>query len=135
MENMSSSPCVGCSCIPSPALMTDDFMFFVRNKGTPDALCLITTMSICMASIVARVSRSVSPLTTELVLIWMFKTSALRRFAASSNDVLVRVEGSKNMFTIVLPFNVGTFFIGLKITCLKDCARFRISCMSSLGSS
>ena len=38
--------------------------------------------------------------------------SALSRFSAISNDVRVRVLGSKNRLTTVLPRSVGTFLIG-----------------------
>ena len=38
--------------------------------------------------------------------------SALRRFSAISNDVRVRVLGSKNRLTTVRPRSVGTFLIG-----------------------
>ena len=37
-------------------------------------------------------------------------TSALKRLAASSNEVLVRVEASKKRLTTVLPLKAGTFF-------------------------
>jgi hypothetical protein len=42
----------------------------------------------------------------------MFNVSALRRFSAISNDVRVRVLGSKKRFTTVLPRNAGTFLMG-----------------------
>jgi hypothetical protein len=40
----------------------------------------------------------------------MFTTSALKRVAANSNDVRVRVLGSTKKFTSVLPRKAGTFF-------------------------
>ena len=58
----SSSPCVGCSCVPSPALITLDSMRSARNRAAPDAPCRITTMSIRIASRFRAVSTSVSPL-------------------------------------------------------------------------
>ena len=58
------------------------------------------------------VSTSVSPLSTLDVATAMFKVSALRRFSAISNDVRVRVLGSKNRLTMVFPRSVGTFLIG-----------------------
>ena len=60
--SMSSSPCVGCSCVPSPALMTFDSMRSARNCAAPDAPWRITTMSIRIASRLRAVSTSVSPL-------------------------------------------------------------------------
>ena len=42
----------------------------------------------------------------------MFSVSALSRFSAISNDVRVRVLGSKNRLTTVLPRSAGTFLIG-----------------------
>ena len=42
----------------------------------------------------------------------MLSVSALRRFSATSNDVRVRVLGSKNRLTTVRPRSVGTFLIG-----------------------
>jgi hypothetical protein len=38
-------------------------------------------------------------------------TSAESLFAAASKEILVRVESSAKRFTIVLPRNVGSFFI------------------------
>ena len=57
-------------------------------------------------------SASVSPLTTLDVAMAMLSVSALRRFSAISNDVRVRVLGSKNRLTTVLPRSAGTFLIG-----------------------
>ena len=42
--------------------------------------------------------------------------SALSRFSAISNDVRVRVLGSKNRLTTVLPRSAGTFLIGREPT-------------------
>ena len=39
------------------------------------------------------------------------RVSALSRFSAISNEVRVRVEGSKNRFTTVRPRRAGTFLI------------------------
>ena len=52
----------------------------------------------------------------------MFTVSALKRFAASSKDVLVLVDGSKNRFTTVFPLNAGTFLMGRSEISLKDSA-------------
>ena len=56
------------------------------------------------------VSSSVSPFVTLLVDVEMFTTSADRRLPASSNEVRVRVEASKNRLNTLLPRSSGTFF-------------------------
>ena len=72
----------------------------------------MTIMSGDIASMLRTVSRSVSPFVTLDVATAMLSVSALRRFSATSNDVRVRVLGSKNRFTTVRPRSVGTFLIG-----------------------
>ena len=62
-----------------------------------------------MASRLSAVSSSVSPLLTLDDETLIFTASAERRFAASSNDVRVRVEDSKNRLMTVLPRRAGTF--------------------------
>jgi hypothetical protein len=54
-------------------------------------------------------------------------TSADNRFAADSNEILVRVESSKNRFTTVRPRNVGSFFIGPSDIFANSLAVFKIS--------
>src|SRR5262245_54406305 len=88
-------------------------------------------ISACIASILRAVSSSVSPFTTLLEDGEKLMTSALRRFAASSNDVLVLVLGSKNRFTTVRPRSAGTFLISRPVTSLKESAVSRISLISS----
>ena len=78
----------------------------------PDEAWRMTIMSGDIASRLSAVSTSVSPLTTLEVAMAMLSVSALRRFSAISNDVRVRVLGSKNRFTTVRPRSVGTFLIG-----------------------
>jgi len=60
----------------------------------------------------------------------MFTTSALRRKAASSKEVLVRVLGSMKKLTIVLPRSAGTFLISREPTVLKAAAVSRIVSIS-----
>src|ERR1035437_9115180 len=129
--NMSRSPCVGCSCMPSPAFIICDDIFFVSICGTPDTPCLMTTMSICMASMVRIVSIKVSPLATDEVDIARFNTSAESLLAAISKDVLVLVEFSKKKFATVLPFKVGSFFTWRWFTSLKVFAMVSISVICS----
>src|SRR5207248_1042378 len=52
----------------------------------------------------------------------MLMTSALKRKAASSNEVRVRVLGSRKKFTSVFPRSAGTFLISRVPTCLKASA-------------
>src|SRR5690349_9410935 len=118
----SSSPCVGCSCLPSPALMTLERMRRARNSAAPDEGCRITTMSMRIASRFRAVSTSVSPFCTELPLAATFTVSADRRFSANSNEIRVRVDASKNRLTIVLPRSAGTFLIGRSETSLNGSA-------------
>jgi len=94
MVIMSSRACVGCSWAPSPALITDWRTTLESMCGEPAALCRRTMMSGFMASRFRAVSTKVSPLTTLLVEVAMLIVSALRRLAAISKEVRVRVLGS-----------------------------------------
>jgi len=91
----------------------------------------MTMMSGFMASMLRAVSDSVSPFCTALVDAEMFNVSAERRFAAISKEVRVRVDGSKNRFTTVLPLRVGTFLISLLLISFMLSAVFRRSSISS----
>src|SRR5262250_2139894 len=84
-----------------------------------------------MASILRAVSSNVSPLTTLLDDGEKLITSALNRFAASSNEVRVLVLGSKNRFTTVRPRSAGTFLISLPVTSLNESAVSKINRISS----
>ena len=88
-------------------------------------------MSACIASILRAVSRRVSPFTMLLDEGEKVITSALRRFAANSKEVRVRVLGSRNRLTTVLPLSAGTFLISRPLTSLKESAVSRISLISS----
>src|SRR6185437_5729434 len=127
----SSNACVGCSCHPSPALMTDDLTPFASVSAAPAEEWRSTMMSACIASIFRAVSRSVSPFTTLLEEGEKLITSALRRLAASSKDVRVLVLGSKKRFTTVFPRRAGTFLISRPVTSLKESAVSRTSLISS----
>ena len=61
------------------------------------------TASAPMASSVSAVSLRDSPLETEEPRDWKLMTSALRRLAAVSKEMRVRVESSKKRLTTVLP--------------------------------
>src|SRR5205823_1389358 len=55
-----------------------------------------------------------------------FTVSMLRRLPASSNDVRVRVDASKNTLRSVLPRSVGTFRMLRFETSKNDSAAFKI---------
>ena len=60
----SSRPCVGCSCAPSPALITLERTQRATSRGAPAAGCRTTSASAPMASRLRTVSSSDSPLAT-----------------------------------------------------------------------
>ena len=64
----------------------------------------------------------------------MLSVSALSRFSAISNDVRVRVLGSKNRLTTVRPRSVGTFLIARPPISFIASAVSRISVISSASS-
>lgn len=107
----SSRACVGCSCDPSPALTIGALHIRARWWGAPAIECRITMQSGDIASRFRAVSSSVSPFVTLDVEILTLTASADKRLAAISNDVRVRVEGSKNRLITVRPLKAGTFFI------------------------
>ena len=78
-------------------------VFSVIFWGVPASLARQMNMSTFMASMVWMVSARLSPFTTEEVEPPMEMESAERRFSASSKELLVRVEGSRNRFTMVRP--------------------------------
>src|SRR5437773_10885963 len=131
----SRSAWVGCSCAPSPALITLAFSPLARNCGAPAELWRSTIMSACNASRLRAVSLSVSPLVRLEVVAEILITSALRRNAASSNDVRVRVLGSTKKLTSVLPRNAGTFLISRVPTCLNASVVSRMKLISSADNS
>src|SRR5688572_24277172 len=97
----------------------------------PGAGWRITTISTFMDKILFTVSSSVSPLLTEDELALKLITSALNRFSASSNEMRVRVEFSKNKLAIVTSLSEGTFLIGLLMTSLNWSEVSKMSSMSS----
>ena len=109
MVSASSSACVGCSWLPSPALITEPSTLRANSSTAPEAWCRTTRISGCMALSVTAVSISVSPLRIEDEDTDMFMTSAPSRFPASSNEDWVRVEASKNRFTWVRPRKLVRF--------------------------
>ena len=126
---------MGCSCAPSPALMMLELRRSARNCGAPDELCRRTIISAWFASRIFAVSLRVSPFVRLEELAEILMTSALRRIAAISKDVRVRVLGSTKKFTSVLPRNAGTFLISRVPTSLKASAVSRMKVISSAESS
>ena len=111
MVKASSSAWVGCSWVPSPALMTAASIQSVAASrcGAPEAQCRMTTASAPIAESVWAVSLRDSPLETEEPFAAKLMTSAESRLAAASKEIRVRVESSKNRLTTVRPRRVGSF--------------------------
>src|SRR5258705_13623952 len=86
----------------------------------------MTMQSGALASRFLAVSSSVSPLLTLELDGVMLTASADKRLAAISNEVRVRVEGSKKRFITVRPRKVGTFF-----TCRREISR-KVSAVSRI---
>ena len=103
---------LGCSCVPSPALITlpDIHSRSAKRWAAPDAEWRITTASAPMACKVCAVSLRDSPLLALEPLALKLITSAERRLAAASKEIRVRVESSAKRLTIVRPRSVGSFF-------------------------
>ncbi len=81
------------------------------------------------------VGRASRPSTRSTRHVVMPSVSALSRFSASSNDMRVRVLGSKNRLTTVRPRSVGTFLIGRVPTSFIASAVSRIRSISPGSSS
>ncbi len=98
-----------------------------RNCGAPAELCRRTMMSAWFASRTRAVSLSVSPFVRLEAAAEMLMMSALRRLAASSKEVRVRVLGSTKRLISVLPCSAGTFLTSRVPTCLNASAVSRTS--------
>ena len=94
MVKASSSAWVGCSCAPSPALMTLALRTRDRKCGAPEALWRMTMKSALSASRLRAVSLSVSPFLSEEASAEKLMMSAVSRCSASSKLMRVRVDGS-----------------------------------------
>src|SRR5271156_6544187 len=132
--NASSNACVGCSCAPSPALMMLAFTTRDRKCGAPDALWRMTIKSALSASRLRAVSLSVSPFLNDDDSAEKFTMSAVNRCAASSKLMRVRVDGSMNRLTTVLPRNAGTFLMTRSPTALNALAVSSTVVISSAAS-
>jgi len=94
MVIMSSSAWVGCSFMPSPALMMLERTCLASRAGAPDIGWRMMITSVPIWSSVTPVSMSVSPLATEDALAEIFAAAADIYLLASSKDMRVRVEFS-----------------------------------------
>src|SRR5450631_3190810 len=83
------------------------------------------------ASRLRAVSLRVSPFLNEDASAEKFTMSAVNRCAASSKLMRVRVDGSMNRFTTVLPRSAGTFLIARSPTALNAFAVSRTVTISS----
>jgi hypothetical protein len=123
MVKASSSAWVGCSCAPSPALMTLALSTRARKCGAPDALWRMTMKSALSASRLRAVSLSVSPFLNDEASAVKLMMSADSRCSASSKLMRVRVDGSTNRLTTVLPRSAGTFLMARSPTALNAARR------------
>ena len=105
---MSRRPCVGCSCAPSPALMTltRGDRCCVRSFGAPADECRTTTASMPIASMLRAVSMNDSPLAVLDPDGEKSSVSAPSRRQARLKLIFVRVEFSKNRLATTLPASV-----------------------------
>ncbi|OIQ78687.1 hypothetical protein GALL_395990 [mine drainage metagenome] len=133
---MSSRPCVGWAWRPSPALTmcTCGGVCRATRNGAPLWAWRTTKMSASIASRLAMVSSSDSPL--DVLERWMSRlnTSADRRCAAISKVVRVRVEFSKNRLNTLFPRSSGTFFTSRLPKLTKPLAVSRMCSSTSRGS-
>jgi hypothetical protein len=93
-------------------LITAHFTWLASITAAPPNECRITIASGCIAIRFSAVSIRDSPLLVELLCPAMLIASADSRLAASSNDVRVRVEFSKNRLMTVRPRSDVSFFTG-----------------------
>ena len=135
MVKASSSACVGCSCAPSPALITPQLTSAASMSGTPACAWRTTMRSGAIASRFLAVSSSVSPFLSDEEALEKLTQSADIRLAAISKLELVRVEGSKNRPSSVRPRSVGTFLIGRRATSRNESAESRIISISATSRS
>ena len=128
----SMSAWVGCSCQPSPALMTRARVAQRATWcGAPEEEWRMIRASMPRASMVSTVSRSDSPFLTEELATASERTSADSRLAAVSKERRVRVDSSKKRVATTLPRRVGTLGTERRSTSAKDSATRRTSAMPS----
>src|SRR6266404_1523627 len=106
----SSNPCEGCSCVPSPALITGISKWCATKSAAPEAEWRITRQSGFMAFSVCTVSSRDSPFFRIDASACKFIVSAPSRDAAVPKLMRVRVELSKKASATVLPRSAASFF-------------------------
>ena len=94
---------VGCSCLPSPALIILQLKYSANRSGAPLWGCLTINKSGFIAFKVLAVSNKLSPFFIDELIKEILITSAPSLLAASSNETLVRVEFSKKTFSTTYP--------------------------------
>ena len=109
----SSSACVGCSCVPSPALMTPRSQIARQEvRRARRRVANHDHVGAHRLEVPRRVERASRPCSTRAP---TRRCSACRRTAASRRSrtrSACACVASKNRLTIVLPRSVGTFLIG-----------------------
>ena len=125
----SNNAWVGCSRVPSPALITAQLTFCDNKFAAPESWCRITRISGCIAFRVMAVSINVSPFLIEELATFIFITSAPNRFPASSKELKVLVEFSKNKLIWVLPFKIFSFLFSclFSSTKAKDSSKIKLT--------
>ena len=110
--SMSSSPCVGCSCLPSPALITlDSDPLAEELRRARRAVADHHHVDPHRLEVPRGVHQRLALGDATSPAAATFTVSALSRFSANSNEIRVRVEASKKRLTMVLPRSAGTFLI------------------------
>ena len=117
MVSASSSACVGCSCAPSPALITEQSTFCASSSAAP-AASMADDQDVGPHGVQRhrRVDQRLALLHRARSPTAMFMTSAPSRLPASSKDDCVRVEASKNRLIWVRPRSVAFFFSTCRLT-------------------
>ena len=128
----SNNAWVGCSLLPSPALITAQLTFWDNKFGAPESWCLITIKSGCIAFKVIAVSIKVSPFLRAELSIFIVITSAPNLLPAKSNELWVLVDGSKNKLICVFPLKISNFFELLLFNFMNSLASFKISLASRI---
>ena len=123
----SSSPWVGCSWAPSPALMIEQPTCWASRCGVPGVGWRTTMMSAPIASMFLAVSMNDSPLERLETLAEKSWVSAESRLAARLKLVRVRVEFSKKRLKTIRPWSAGTFLRLRVETSANDSAVSRIA--------
>src|SRR5450759_866874 len=112
---------------PADSTLTCGATWLATSPRTPTSASRITSTSVCSASSVYTVSSMLSPLAREESCTSRFTTSAPRRFAASSNDTRVRVDGSVKRLATVTPARTSLAAKRSPGARTKLCARSRRS--------